>query len=517
MNPIVQNLSFSSQGEHVQIGDMQYEFNVQLYNGDGNSIGIKYPSIVELCISDLITTFAPDGYLIFNNPLDAIESVQSISTDVRGMPQQAFTPFTFRGDGRDFLVINIKPSVNIGDSDPLNTSDDNEYSFSYVFTVYDMQDIITDDREVKLKKLFLCDLTFQILNEKNSYFSTAKMTDGKGKSNTERSAFTGQALRQLLSDVLSKDTKLKQSFSTEWDLGSEKIFYSSPAGNKAIDDLYYLLDYHVSGKENDYCPALLRKSRKNVWALTPITKLFRTAYYKGSSSFGDIGGTGLSENFILGKPTTGDYDPLNVIERNPSSSVFANNLPDYSYIENFESASISATSNTLGVATHVVHSYDPANKTFSIDLTENNINSSYNKYKKYFVNSQKGVMGSSPSPNIFLNKTKTENKSIQHVFNPNTNQSIRLNSGTNKIMLNSIFNNTTIAFKTRGSILREAGKFFTLERRDFANNSAFDNKMLGTYFITKVDHVFKNGQYYNYIVGVKTYAAESMNMSNEII
>jgi hypothetical protein len=84
-------------------------------------------------------------------------------------------------------------------------------------------------------------------------------------------------------------------------------------------------------------------------------------------------------------------------------------------------------------------------------------------------------------------------------------------------MLNSIFNNTTIAFKTRGSILREAGKFFTLERRDFANNSAFDNKMLGTYFITKVDHVFKNGQYYNYIVGVKTYAAESMNMSNEII
>lgn len=517
MNPVIQNLSFSSQPEQVQIGDNTYEFVVQLYNGDSQGVGIKYSSIVELNISDNITNFTANGYLIFNNQLDALESVQSISNDVRGMPEQAFIPYTFRGDGRDFLVVSVKPALNTSDYDPIQTSEEtSEYSLNYVFSIVDSQDIITEEKDVKLKKLYFDDFVIQLLNEKNSYFSTCKMTDGKGKSNTERSVYTGDAIRQLLANVISQDTKLTQSFGQQWDRGEEKIFYSSTAGSKAIDDLYYLLDYHVSTKDNDNCPALLRKSRKNVWTLTPLVTLFKSSYYKGTTSFGDMGGSGLIENFIVGKPTTGDNNPINNIERNPKSSLFANNFPDYSFIENFESAGIAATANTLGVATHVVHNYDPTNKTFSIDLSENNINSAFKKYKKHFVQSQKGTIGSSPSQNLALNKTKTDNKSVDHVFNPNPNQAIRTNSGSNKTLLNTVFNNTSIGFKARGSIFREAGKFFTIERRDFSNNSSFDNKIMGTYLFAKVDHVFKNGQYFNYIVGVKTYAAEDMGMSGDV-
>lgn len=518
MNPVIQNLSFAGKPEQVTIGDNTYEFTILLMNGDGQSIGLKYSSVVELSISDTLTNFSADGYIIFNNALDAIESVQSVSTDVRGRPEQAFSTFAFRGDGRDFLIVNIKPALQSNDQDPIGMSDNKkQYSLNYLFTIFDTQDIITEDKEVKMKKLYFCDLAFQILNERNAYFSTSKLSQDKGKGNSNRSIYTGEAIKQLLISTLSQDTNLVQKYSDQWDRGEEKIFYSSPANAKAIDDLYYLLDYHVSSKENDYCPALLRKNRLNVWTLTPVTNLFKTAYYKGSSSFGDIGGSGLTENFIIGKPTAGEYNPLNSIERNPKASFFATNLPDYSYIENFESAGINATSSTFGVATHVVHNYNIADKTFSIDLAENNINSAFKKYKKNFVQTQKGTIGSSPSPNLILNKTKTDNKNIHHVFNPNTTQSVRLNSGSNKVLLNSIFNNTTIGFKTRGSIFREAGKFFTIERRDFANNSSFDNKMLGTYLVTKVDHVFKNGQYYNYIVGVKTYTAEKNKNSSEII
>jgi hypothetical protein len=514
----IQNLSFSGKPERVTIGDNTYEFNIMLINGDGQTIGIKYSSLVELSISDTLTNFYADGYVIFNNALDALESVQSISTDVRGRPEQAFSTFTFRGDGRDFLAINIQPSVHADDTDPINHVDNkNQFSLNYMFSILDMQDIITEDKETKLKKLYFCDFVFQILNEKNAYFSTGKLSTDKGKGNTNRSIYTGEAIKQLLASTLSQDTGLVQKFSTMWDRGEEKIFYSSPAGCKAIDDLYYLLDYHVSTKENDYSPALLRKNRQNIWTLSPVTELFKSAYYRGSSSLGDIGGTGLIENFIIGKPTSGDYNPINSIERNPKTSFFANNLPDYSYIENFESANISAPSSTYGVATHAVHSYNVSEKTFSIDLAENSINSAFKKYKKHFVQTQKGLIGSSPSANLSLNKTKTDNKNVHHVFNPNPAQTIRLNSGSNKILLNSIFNNTTIGFKTRGSIFREAGKFFTVDRRDFANSSAFDNKMLGTYLITKVDHVFKNGQYLNYLVGVKTYAVEKTKNSNEII
>lgn len=517
MNPVIENLSFSPQGEQITLGDNSYNFSLQLFNADGQSVGIKHASVIELCISDIITNFATEGYLIFNNNLDAIESVQSISTDVRGRPQKAFSPFQFRGDGRDFLVVSIKPAVNVNTNDPISMPNSKDPSLELLFTVYDTADIITEEKDVKLKKLYLCDYSVQLLNEKNTYFSTSKISQQKGNSNTERSVYTGEAILGLLASVFSQDLKLTQTFSTEWDRGEEKIFYSSPANSRAINDLNYLLNYHISSKDNDYCPSLLRKNRKNLWTLTPVTTIFKSAYYKGNSSFGDSGGSRLIENFTLNRPNIGDKDPLNIIERNPQSSLFANNLPDYSFIENFESANTAATTSTYGLITHVVHNYNISDKTFSVDIENNNINSVFKKYKKHFVQTQKGLIGSSPFQNIVLNKTKTENKTTAKVFNPNTTQTIRLNSGQNQILLNTIFNNTAISFSTRGSIFREAGKFFTVERRDAAIGSTFDNKIMGTYLLSKVEHIFKNGQYYNNIVGVKTYVTEKTGNSDDII
>jgi len=513
MNPIIQNLSFSPQGEQVSIGDNIYNFHIQLMNADGQSIGIKYTNVVELNITDELVDFATKGHIIINNELDAIESVQSVSTDVRGLAQQAFIPYVFRGDGRDFLLISIEPGTSIDSEDMFNTT--KGVSMTYVFSIIDTQDIITEQRDVKLKKLTFCDYTVQILNEKNSYFSTSDINNA-GRSNLERSAYTGDAIMGLLATTIYKDTNIIQKFSTTWDRGSEKIFYSSPANYKAIDDLYYLLDYHVSSNDTDHSPAILRKDRKDVWTLTPLSRIFKEAYYRGNSTLGDTGGSRLIENFILNKPNSGDYNVFNTISRTPNTSFFANNLPDYSYIENFESAGIAAIDNTHGVITIAVHNYDIAKKQFSIDLEENNINKVFKKYKKNFVQTQRGGLGA-PGQNIFLNKTKTENKSVKKVFNPNTTQITRLNSGQNKILLNTVLNNAAIGFKARGSVFREAGKFFTIQRQDFASDSAFDNKLLGTYLITKVEHVFENGEYSNYIVGVKTYVADKFNNSDEVI
>ena len=516
MNPIIQNLTFSSQGEQITLGDNTYNFHIQLLNADGQSVVIKFASVIELNITDTITSFAQEGYLIINNNLDAIESVQSISTDVRGRPQQAFQPFQFRGDGRDFLLVSIQPATNVNNDDPVQMSKNDEQSFNMLFTIYNSEDIIFEEKDIKLKKLYLCDYTVQVLNEKNAYFSTSKITQEKGNSNTQRSVKTGIAILRLLADVFSQDFNIKQTFSTEWDVGEESVFYSSPANSKAIDDLTNLLSVHVSSKDNDNCPSLLRKSRNNVWTLTPITTMFKQAYYKGNSSFGDIGGTRLVENFILNRPNTGQADPLNLTNRNPQASYFANNFPDYSFIENFESANNSATSSTYGYVTHAVHNYNIADKTFSVDLENNNISSVFKKYKKNFVQSQKGIIGSSPSRNIILNKTKTENKAAVKLFSPYTNQVIRLNAGQNQILLNAIFNNTAVSFTTRGSIFREAGKFFTIERKDAGSDSSFDNKIMGTYLFSKVEHIFKNGQYYNTIVGVKTYVTDKTDNSDDI-
>lgn len=521
-NAVIDNLSFGAGSEQVKIGDTSYTFNVQIVNSDGNNTGIKFGSIVDFGITDNLVNFYADGYLIFRNDLDALESVQSVSTDVRGLPEQAFTPFTFRGDGRDLLIVNIKPAISMDDDNPVQmsgqTGNDN-FALNYVFTIFDTEDIITENKDIKLKKLYFHDQCFHILNEKTSYFCTSKVKNRDnspvGPSNGERSVETGEAIRALLAEALSQDTKTQQKFSSDWDVGSSKIFYSSPANNKFIDDLYYLLDYHVSTKENDHSPALLRKERNNSWNLTPLSKLFKTSYYKGNDSLGNLGGSNLTENFILARPNSGDSPPLTGPERNPGASIFANNFPDYSYAENFENAGMMADASTFGVTTHMVHSYDPATKTFSIG--NNNIESALKIYKKNFVQTQKGVAGNSPAQNFPSNQIKDRNKNINHVFNPNPDENVRLNSGQNKILLNTIFNNNTIAFRTRGNTSREPGKFITLERKDFSNNSTYDNKIFGTYLVVKVDHVFKNNQYYNYMVCTKSYAAESTGSSSGVV
>ena len=131
------------------------------------------------------------------------------------------------------------------------------------------------------------DYSFQVLNEKNGYFNTAEVAknnlpqDQQNKrliSNEDRSITTGKALKELLTKAFTEVYNTPPTFSENWDEGSSRIFYSSPATNKVIDDIYYLLDYHVSTEENNFCPSLLKKERDNSWSLTPIKKIFESAY-----------------------------------------------------------------------------------------------------------------------------------------------------------------------------------------------------------------------------------------------
>lgn len=531
MNETITNLSFSNQSDRAQIGDNTYDFNVQLVNSDGDNVGLKFSSIVEMSITDDLASFFQKGHIIFNNNLDALESAESISTDVRGMPEKAFNPYRFRGDGRDSIIINIKPAVDIDDGDPISKSRTasigNTFTLNGVFSIYDTEDIIADhNKDIKLKKLYFHDQSYQVLNSKNVYFTTAKVaakeqssTTDKSKrliGNTERSIDTGTAIKELLKLSL-QDEQQKISFNSSWDKGKSKIFYSSPANNRAINDLYYLLDYHVSDSDPSNPPALLRKDRNNVWNLIPITSLFQTSYYKGNQSLGDLGGPNLTEEFIVAKPNSGDGPVTTGPQRNPQLSVNANNMPDYSYAENLEVAGMQADVSNFGVVTHAVHSYDPATGVFSVDMEKNNVDSTLKSFNKNIVQTQRGISGKSPASNITMSQDRSSNQTVIHTFNPNTDQNARLNSGSNKILLNSIFNNTTIAFRSRGNTARQAGKFISIKRKNFQNDSSFDNKVMGTYLVVKVEHMFKNDQYFNYMVCTKPYNAESNGLSNKAI
>ena len=260
----------------------------------------------------------------------------------------------------------------------------------------------------------------------------------------------------------------------------------------------------MSSSSTEYSPVLLRK-QDETWSLTPLSKIFQQSYYKGLPGQGDVGGIRLRENFILGKQNAGDDGILNTKARNPSFAPFAAKLTDYPLIENFQVSNMAATDMNNSIISHMVHSYNFSDKQFNIDIENNNITKSTGVYNKLFVQTQKGNIGGLPSTNITLNQTRLNQQNILHKFNPHPDPLVRLNSGRNRFLMSSVFLNTSISFRARGNVVRDAGNFITVNRYDSQTASEFDNKMLGTYFVTKIEHVFSVGDYTNNIVAVKTY------------
>jgi len=518
MNPVISNLSQSPQGSTVQIQDNYYNFNVVLLNSDGNSITIRHGAIKDLCFTEDMRFFYNYGYIVFDNQFNAMESAESISTGVDGAPEKAFTPFVFRNDGRDLIAINIVPQIQYEDADVGETTSKDKKSFALngLFSIFDSEEILTEDKNEKFTKLYFRDYAYQLLKEKDSYFSTGKIK--KGTSNTDRSIPSGEALRAVIQQALSDDTKLNQGFQSNWDVGSEKIFYSSPPNNKAIDDINYLLGFHVSGQENNFSPSILRHNRDGSWTFTPLKTIQDGSYYKGTSDFGDFGGPGTVENFIIARPTAGSSDtPGGMPGRTPGFSPFANSFSDYSYAENFQHSSMTADDVQSGMVTTVGHHYDSGAGQFVMDMERTNIGAITKDSSAMFVQNQKGITGKSPASNLTLNLTRSENKNIKHEYSVSNNPNLRLNVSRNKALMLQFFNNHTVSFRARGKTDRTVGKFITLNRNDGANDNTFDNEMLGSYCLVKVEHSFVNNQYINDIIAVKNYNAAESTSSNKAV
>lgn len=509
MSNILSNLSISDSPTQntVQIGDNLYEYYFYLVNPDKKFVAFKYSGIHELKIIDDLKNFSTYGYMVFNNTLDAIESTSNIQS------KGDVDPYIFRGDGRDYLIIsttpNILPDDNLIRKAPLLARQ--RYNLKYIFSVYNYEDIITEDKDLKLKRISFHDYSYQVLKEKTSYFTT-----GKGTSNSERELKTGQAIQNLITETFKNDYNIFPSFDPAWDVGGSNIFYSSPADYKAIDDLSYLLDYHVSGLESDYTPCILRKNRQDVWELKSLSKLYKEAYFKGSSQFGDAGGIGIIENFTIGRQDA-PAGVSNTKQRVPAVNTFADSLADYSVIENFQLSNMTAEDAQTSITTNIVHNYNFQDKMFSIDMLENSFNKNLEIYNKNFVRTMKGIQGKSPYTNIVSNDLRIKNKTINHVYSPAYDSYQRLNVGRNRFLLSGLFLNTAISFRARGVTAREAGKFITIDRADSQSESTFDSKLLGIYLLTKIEHIFYRGAYTNNIIAVKTYNSDDLKLSSKAV
>ena len=94
-----------SSGNVVQIEDNNYIFDVYLWNGETKT-GITFAAIDELKIVDDLRYFYSYGYILFSNNNDILETFNG---------DGKIKPYNFRGDGRDYLQIEIMPQIKDND------------------------------------------------------------------------------------------------------------------------------------------------------------------------------------------------------------------------------------------------------------------------------------------------------------------------------------------------------------------------------------------------------------------
>lgn len=509
--------SFNTGKDNIErINGTNFIFNVLLFNGT-TKIGLKFAAIDNLSIVDDLKYFYCYGKLTFSYNNEALEAFESLGDTEPGGSSKQFEPYVFRGDGRDLLLVEIMPQMKDNECLEISAteSEKKDYCIKHYFSIYHYEDK-TDSSGLKRRTLYFWDRDLQYLKNITLNFSTDSLLSQNAavgqnsinvnsaevdvsNSTQNNSVYTGDAIKGVLTQALQEQYNVPIKFG-EWDAGACKINYTSPAQHKAVDDVDYLITYHVSTDDNYNLPCLLKKERyTEKYELKPLNKYYEGSSGNGFSLLGNIfGGLKKVEDFYLGKldPSgAGGFGSL----FSQSAGAGKSNISDYNLIDNYSFQKINSKEVQEYFTSYAVHTNDPRGY-FRTDLKNNNYEQVKKLYDKVFVkgNSSGGVS------NVPDNKIRQEQKNTQHVFVPYAlEEKQRKSFGINRSMLNLFFKNTTITFNVRGNTIRKTGLFFTINRRDSATHKTYDSNLLGQYLITYVRHEFKGGTYTNTIMGTK--------------
>jgi len=498
------------------INNNTYRFKVGLLSVDGRYQELKIGAINSLVIEDDFTRFFHKGYIIINNKFDAVERVADFKNKEQAKTSTTFTPnkgFIFKGDSRDILVIDILPKLSNDDNYTGSDDENKAFRLLFKFVIYNTEEILGQIPGEKFKKLYFWDLYYELLREKNSYFSTANYIEDKNVldlNNTDRGINTGDAIKNFLKDFFSESDGYPITFSDSFDTGGSKIYFSSPASFKGIDCLDYLLGRHVSEKTYDFDQSFLRIERGTYnFIFESLSKTFSKALYLNSSSSESQIGANYLETFNLGiySDSNNEYE-IEAISFTPTNAL---NLGKYGTINNFVYDPMPGELSQQELVTHVVHSYDSNEKVFNIDENRNTINSILSAYFKNYVSPFNKVSYDAAYSNFYPGEYRLLQKNVKNTFSiiaADADQ--RLSTGRNKALFSSIFLNNSVMFRVPGSTHRQAGKFIGIDRKGAQPYSDFDSKILGIYFVIEVKHIFEGNEYFNDIRCIKTYSYDNL-------
>ena len=380
-----------------KIDNQFYYIRAALVNPDGDRLDLSKGSLYNISLTDdLFDPFLKAEITLYNDN-NAIERTTPTSLNTQN-------GFTFRGDGRDVLFLEIIPLKNTKKEYKLEESKEYNQVFSLrnLFTVIEDTDVVIEG--VTYKRLKLYDLDERKLKEKNIDFNsinTIQFSKNNSLSgvplfnldNNERANNTGIMMRELLKFALVQNdddifyiNRSSQSSTgdinyIDFENGNSVINYNSNAYKKAIDDLKYIYNLHNSNLESKDFSILKKDYFTGKYTLINAKSFFDRAYDKDTDEGGpfliekiNISGAG---NLKVNK--AGGKNPKNVPEFNEKSQAL--NV-------RFFNTSFDVLNEKIN--TKIVHEYNFENKTFNLMQKESNIINAKEKFNDYYVQNMKG-------------------------------------------------------------------------------------------------------------------------------
>lgn len=504
------------------IDNQKYNISLFFINPDGSFVSVSKNSVKNLSLYDNVFNPHIKSSISFVDEADSFQRyVPDVISSEFNENLSLLKGYNFRGDGRDFLFVQIIP-IDSPTSKSINEKGDKfnkTFAYRNIFICIDSEEQIIDNQ--KIKTFNLLDFDEKILREKKSFFSSSSVVENTKPlfllSNKEREVETGKCIKKLLSDTLNtinddqKNIIFTQGEDTpDFEDGISKIFYSSPANNSSYDDLMYLYDKHVSNNSSKDFSILKKENFTGFYYLKSVKNLFDTAYNSDDSA----GFNNFEKIFISGEGS--NLDPNNGDKRTPTNANAS--FGQYGEIQNINFFNTDSLINSDSLVTHSLHSYNYGEKKFNLNKNNSDISNAKNTFTENYVKNMKGD-SNNPHPNLVLNETKSTNKSFKNIFSLyGDNDNIILGESLNKLLKTSIVTNLAAEITLKGQIFRKSGKFISIERDGNYNDNLFDDKFLGIYFILNIEHNFINDtQFNNKILAVKTYIYRDPKFNEQIL
>jgi len=507
------------------------DFRLAIASFAGRSFQLKQKAIKELVLEDSIYNFYQSGYIVLDDSFNAIERIDLENNDTSlpnyystGLRSKTNKGFLFHGDSADVLTMKILPKLK---DSTYSTNEDEvikeNFLLDFTFTIYNIEEIPGTSVNEKWKKIYFWDIYYDVLRQRNTYFSTADLIDSDNiinASNEERGTTTGNALSSLL--VKSLEPVFKNEFKIgNFDSGQSKIFFSSPSQFKDIDSLNYILNHHVSSEDNNYDHCILKLDRyPKAFNFVSLKKIFENAVLQqksGTSTTGStvVGGAEFLETYKIAgfaNTTSQGFNLQFELSYDPKYSPY---LGDLGNVKAYTFDEMSGDLSRDLLSPRVVHFYDSKEKQFNID---SNLNS-MEEFETAFAENYVKPFGNDSKASFLPGKFRKTFENMQNVYFVShfSDPFTRLSQGRTQLMYDTLNLSNTVKFKVKGSTHRQAGKFILITREDSVTLTDFDAKILGVYFIINVRHVMDGTEYFNEITAIKPYYLKNIFETEEII